>query len=131
MASKTFYECGCMEQGDQFFLCSKHKGRGVVATGPLKLEPADSPHPTEQPIQEEMIDRWVGAVAGDGAMAGIAAMNLKQMILQEQAIVRGALLSRVQALPQTVDHRTTGDGYFERVPLVRLADVVKMLTEGQ
>lgn len=25
MASKTFYVCGCMEQGDQVFLCAKHK----------------------------------------------------------------------------------------------------------
>ena len=24
MASKTFYECGCMEQGDQFFPCASH-----------------------------------------------------------------------------------------------------------
>lgn len=25
MASKIFYECGCMEQGDQFFHCAAHK----------------------------------------------------------------------------------------------------------
>ena len=24
MASKTFYECGCMEQGEQFFPCASH-----------------------------------------------------------------------------------------------------------
>jgi hypothetical protein len=25
MASKTFFQCGCMEQGDQFFHCEKHR----------------------------------------------------------------------------------------------------------
>lgn len=25
MASKTFYDCGCMEQGDQGFVCEQHR----------------------------------------------------------------------------------------------------------
>uniref|UniRef100_A0A6M3J7G6 Uncharacterized protein n=1 Tax=viral metagenome TaxID=1070528 RepID=A0A6M3J7G6_9ZZZZ len=31
MASKTFYPCGCMEQGDQFFACSsEHRNQPTV-----------------------------------------------------------------------------------------------------
>lgn len=36
MASKTFYECGCMEQGDQYFHCEQHKpGAGGPAMSDL------------------------------------------------------------------------------------------------
>lgn len=48
MASKTFYECGCMEQGEQFFRCEKHKerlveqiqqaGHGAMIPDPARLE---------------------------------------------------------------------------------------------
>jgi len=30
MASKTFYDCGCMEQGDQYFRCDQHANDPLV-----------------------------------------------------------------------------------------------------
>ena len=40
MASKVFYDCGCMEQGDQYFACEQHKADPIVR--PMTYQPTDA-----------------------------------------------------------------------------------------
>ncbi len=39
MASKTFYDCGCMEQGDQTFYCDTHRNSAALSVSPPPSEP--------------------------------------------------------------------------------------------
>ncbi len=59
MASKTFYECGCMEQGDQFFKCAACKKADAEEAAPLAFPP-QAPLDLEKPRR-----RWTTRNYGD------------------------------------------------------------------
>lgn len=80
MASKIFYDCGCMEQGDQFFGCGKHRCSVHEIFDPrcetcphclqaeslkrlAQLSPAQAPL-KELPTRSEIWDRYEMAVYG-------------------------------------------------------------------
>jgi hypothetical protein len=67
MASKDFYDCGCMVQGDQVFSCDKHRDNPIVRveSDSSRIDPGAAVSGREQEIRARLCDGSFGCFIGD------------------------------------------------------------------